>query len=400
MLKPPRVLIVSLFTAIVLIPVWPARAWIDAGHKIVAMMAWEELTPTARAGVVATLKAHPRFEKDLVRELPPTTEPTTQTVITDDFLEPLPGATDRHVFANAAVWPDLVRLQSHPMRATYNHPLWHYITIPIVVDNQPLPAEPKPKDPPPHNIVDALSKCVADLKDPAVSQADKAVALCWIEHLVGDIHQPLHSGGRVSPQYPKGDEGGNLIVLLRDPPYADSSTKLHLIWDSLPGQGKGDDVNRYQAEGIRSDPRFSREKMKEALTVTDFMAWANESHALAVRYVYLDGKLKGATTREARDSQREYLEREAQRDTRRDARREGQRAGTTQPAAAVDDAQPEILRPIGGQPQARTGPREYTSRVPGVPPGYIARAESVAIRQVALAGHRLADFLNAVYAEK
>src|SRR5207245_2526809 len=149
MLRSPRVLIVSLFAAFVLLPVWPARAWIDAGHKIVAMVAWDELTPAAKAGVLATLKAHPRYEKDLVRDLPPTTEPATQVVVPDDIVEPLPDAADRHVFANAAVWPDLVRSQSHPMRAAYNHPLWHYIDIPFIVDHQPLPAAAKPKGPPP-----------------------------------------------------------------------------------------------------------------------------------------------------------------------------------------------------------------------------------------------------------
>src|SRR5439155_20068799 len=141
-----------------------------------------------------------------------------------------------------------------------------------------------------------------------------------------------------------------------DPPFPDSRPKLHLIWDSLHGQGKYDDMDFYEAEGLRNDPRFSREKMKDALAVTDFMAWANESHELAVRYAYLDGKLKGATTREARDAQRENLELEAQRDARRDVSRDGQ-----SPASRSSDGQP----PREGQPrERRLGPRATGSKIP------------------------------------
>jgi hypothetical protein len=353
MLKTSRVFIMSLLAAFLLIPACPTLAWVDAGHKIVAMIAWEELTPAAKAAIIQTLKAHPQFEKDLLNERPATTAPTTQ-IIPDGLVEPMPDAADRHIFATAAIWPDMIRLQSHPMRAAYNHPYWHYISLPVVVDNQPVPPEKITDSAPPHNVVEALDKCVADLKDPAVSASDKAIALCWIEHLVGDIHQPLHAARLISPQFPTGDQGGNLITLLRDPPYPNSSMNLHLIWDSLPGQFKSEDFDRYEADGLRNDPRFSREKLKDLLAVTDFMSWAKESNALAAHYAYLDGKLKGAaTTRESRDGQ-------ASRD-------------------------------------ARSSPRDD---IPGVPPGYIAQAESVALRQLALAGHRLADLLNALYAGK
>lgn len=72
----------------------------------------------------------------------------------------------------------------------------------------------------------------------------------------------------------------------------------------------------------------------------DFAAWARESHDLAVKYVYLDGKLKAA--------------------------------------AAGHGSQPDPTTPI-----------------PGIPPGYLEQAERLAFRQVALAGYRTADLLNA-----
>src|SRR4051794_11990116 len=144
MQKPPRLLVAAILAALVLLPARPSFAWIDAGHKIVAMIAWDELTPATQLAVLQTLKAHPRYEKDLVNESP-ATQPLSEAII-----EPLPGAADRHIFATAATWPDIVRLQGHPMHAAYHHALWHYIDIPIVVGNQPIPVDKAENSPPPH----------------------------------------------------------------------------------------------------------------------------------------------------------------------------------------------------------------------------------------------------------
>ncbi len=73
------------------------------------------------------------------------------------------------------------------------------------------------------------------------------------------------------------------------------------------------------------------------------MAWAKESRQLAVDDAYLDGHLKAAV----------------------------------------------------GAPGGRT-----TGAVPGLPPGYLRQAEHVAMRQVTLAGYRLADLLNGVFDPK
>jgi hypothetical protein len=324
----------------------PARAWIDSGHKIVSMVAWEELTPKTKAAVLEILKAHPRYEKDLLANAP------------KDASEDEMG---RHLFASAAVWPDLVRLQSHPMRAAYNHPDWHYIDIPFVLDNQRLPTTHPSTQPGPRNIVEALHKVTGDIADAKVSAADKAIAMCWIVHLVGDIHEPLHAATLFSHQFPKGDQGGNLALVLRDPPYADSQMKLHLLWDELPGNYKSEDLDGYVATGLRTDKRYSRDALKDQLSVTDFAAWADESHALAVKYAYLDGNLKTAVA----------------------------------PPPPRDDQSPST-RPAA-PPKELLGSH---AKVPGVPPGYLAQSEEVAERQVVLAGYRLADLLNNAFDPK
>jgi hypothetical protein len=159
-------------------------------------------------------------------------------------------------------------------------------------------------------------------------------------HLCGDIHQPLHACELFSPEFPGGDQGGNAFIVLKTPPYPDSRSKLHLIWDSLPGDFEDRDIEGYIAEGLRMDPRFSRDNLKQMLAVTDFMAWANESHDLAVKYAYLDGKLKGANSQM--------------------------------------DSDPD--RPA-----------------PGLPRGYMENAEEIGNQRLILAGYRTADLLNSIF---
>ncbi len=320
----------AVFLLVVSLSAQPSRAWIATGHKVIAMIAWEDLTPKTRAAVTAILKQHPRFEKDL--------QAGADDGASDD-------AIALHAFAQAATWPDMVRLQEHPMHAEYNHPSWHYIDIPYIVGN----AAPAPEKAPttttgPHNIVEALAQCVAELKDPKTPPARQAVDLCWVEHLVGDIHQPLHAATLVSAEYPNGDQGGNGETVLREPPYPDSQANLHFIWDALPGDFMSDALDSFEAKGLRGDARYSRDMFKDLLPVTDFMAWAKESHALAVKDVYLDGRLKTAET-----------------------------------------------------PKGR---RFSSDPVPGLPPGYLEHAEKVAMHQVSLSGYRLADLLNATFDPK
>jgi hypothetical protein len=324
-----RKFIVFLFAVLVILPGRPALAWIDTGHKIIAFIAWEELTPKTRAAVLDLLREHPRYEKDLLAHPP---------------FDATPDQLDRHVFAMAATWPDMIRFQNHPMHAAYSHPAWHYIDIPFSVDGQTTQPEKTTDAPGPQNILEAMAKNMTDLSAGGVSPSDKAIALCWVLHLVGDVHQPLHTASMYSPEYPHGDQGGNLEVVLRDPPFPDSKIKLHLLWDELPGDFKSEDLEGYEAAGIRNDSRYSRDALKDELAATDFAAWAKESHALAVKYAYLDGNLQTAPAREDRSAPH--------------------------------------------------------TPIPGVPPGYIEQAERVATRQLALAGHRLADVLNATFDSK
>lgn len=59
--------------------------------------------------------------------------------------------------------------------------------------------------------------------------AERALFARYLVHIVGDIHQPLHSVSMYNETFPSGDRGGNSlkIVLLNG-----TTQNLHAFWDS------------------------------------------------------------------------------------------------------------------------------------------------------------------------
>jgi hypothetical protein len=74
------------------------------------------------------------------------------------------------------------------------------------------------------------------VRDPSASDKDKAIAIAWIMHLTGDIHQPLHTSARVTDSEPKGDQGGNLFHLTPQDTPREKQVNLHWFWDSIVGR--------------------------------------------------------------------------------------------------------------------------------------------------------------------
>lgn len=59
--------------------------------------------------------------------------------------------------------------------------------------------------------------------------AERALFARYLVHIVGDIHQPLHSVAMFNETFPSGDRGGNSIkiVLLNG-----TTQNLHAFWDA------------------------------------------------------------------------------------------------------------------------------------------------------------------------
>ena len=82
----------------------------------------------------------------------------------------------------------------------------------------------------PDNILSALAENQRRVKS-QVSADQRAIALAWLLHLVGDVHQPLHTVQLFTREYPHGDRGGNEVCVRLAPGRA--PLDLHRLWDGL-----------------------------------------------------------------------------------------------------------------------------------------------------------------------
>jgi hypothetical protein len=71
------------------------------------------------------------------------------------------------------------------------------------------------------NVYKALLKNEKMLKAPSSTKEQKAAALKFIVHFVGDLHQPVHVSRAE-------DKGGNTIQVQ----FGGQGTNLHSLWDS------------------------------------------------------------------------------------------------------------------------------------------------------------------------
>jgi hypothetical protein len=91
---------------------------------------------------------------------------------------------------------------------------WHYVTV---HRGKTYEQEGAPKE---GDAVTALAMFTKQLKDPKTSFADKQLALKFIVHIIGDLHQPFHTGTTE-------DHGGGTIKLN----FLWTDTTLHRLWD-------------------------------------------------------------------------------------------------------------------------------------------------------------------------
>jgi len=235
---------------------------------VIARLAWKELTPAERSRVVAILQKHPHYSS-FHREKKP-----------DGFTE------EEWVFLRAATWSDWVRNGSKEITRYHMGPV-HYVNIPIIAPDYQF----QPPAPAQQNILTQLaaSKLIATNGN----QEDRAVHLCWMFHLIGDIHQPLHCVTFYSPRFPKGDRGGNLAFAKMP---GRSTIKLHAFWDDLLGSStSASSVGNGVLEAEKVYIEFHDQIDKELAGNRTYQDWAKEGHRLATRHAYLDGKLNPAT---------------------------------------------------------------------------------------------------------
>jgi hypothetical protein len=250
----------------------PSYGWNRTGHRATALIAYRQLDEGTRQKVAALLRRNP-VAHDL----------WTGKKINSDT-DPALDA-----FMQASTFPDDVRPPSL-FSAEYHHGTEHYVTFRLgLKDDGKRSADPTEDD----DLFASYAAYTATVKShqPEVSDARKALALCWILHQVGDIHQPLHAVSRYSNAFPEGDRGGNLIHPFPNPrgkrPYSKS---LHSYWDDMLGDD--DVVKTFDALAERVEvvlSEFPRARFRKAeIEQDDVRTWARESCDAARDVVYRD----------------------------------------------------------------------------------------------------------------
>ncbi len=185
-------------------------------------------------------------------------------------------ARTRKLLMEMARWPDDIR------KSSYDHPTWHYASRPLIDSRHPPAADIR--DGSAGSAVEAFALNLSVAKDARAPAAERAIALCWILHLVGDIHQPLHAADQYSAGYPDGDHGGGLKYILD--PQTHQPMSLHWYWDQAVNRSSDTAPSRATELAAKFPPPTFTQLAKGGKGVEDFSGWAAESYALARSEAY------------------------------------------------------------------------------------------------------------------
>jgi hypothetical protein len=252
----------------------PAFAWDEAGHKITAYIAWQQMTPEVRERVLHLLRSAPEDAQLSTFYMP--------------YGSRSEEARKREFFMIAATWADIIKDRDFPVRnEKYNHSNWHYHDTLWMEKNGKVIYLPDTGEG--GQLMLKLADFDKVIRGPS-SDADKAIAVAWLEHLIGDLHQPLHTTGHaLGADDKKGDQGGNLFSLT--PKGAREKMNLHFFWDTIIGQNipnKSDLCEYDYLEPIAQDimKAFPFSSVESRLARDKYDVWEKESVDIATTEVY------------------------------------------------------------------------------------------------------------------
>lgn len=256
-------------------------AWNKAGHMVSGAIAYNVLNKTTEGReviekVVKILEKVPDEKglwKRLLAALP-------EDATGDD--------RKRYMFMLAARWPDDIR------GTPRDRPTWHYVNRPFRVEGSPTEGDNKVDK---ENIETALKKNIEQLKDPTGDAEKRAISACWIFHLVGDAHQPLHTAKLLDDgdfEAPKGDRGGTwFYVRVKD---GSVPISLHKMWDgAITRVEKYNNTSQWAIELLQKD-KLKPENLPEHNEKLHEV-WLDESFEAAKEIAYEEGDLEGSKER-------------------------------------------------------------------------------------------------------
>jgi hypothetical protein len=295
----------------------PAWSWGNTGHEAVACAAWRLLDQATKDKVWTLLQQVPtRNSPDGTKSIPGFQEWSANlpSGLSED---------EQHmwVFMRAATYPDSLKhtflhdsdVAPANASATANlgftdpdsHGYWHFVntafgtvaTAGVTPPQMPKtcasqaakPASDLPATPGVNasTEITRLSHAMTASESPALMAYD----MMWLEHLVGDVHQPLHAAVRFVDGV--GDLGGNCVVIKvpaalaahfkAGDPSATPPTELHAFWDDLPGGGSQMAATQTAVGYAGTLPAPDAAAVK----VSDPQAWVTESFTMAKSDAYV-----------------------------------------------------------------------------------------------------------------
>jgi hypothetical protein len=198
-------------------------SWGSVGHHAVAAIAENHLTPQAKSAVKAIL--------------------------------------GNESLADVSTWADEVR-NTPAMKYSTS---WHYINAPLGLSYDEFAKTIKGQEV--GNVYNAILKCERELMNPNSTKDQKAEALKFIVHFVGDSHQPFHVSRAE-------DKGGNTIQVQFD----GKGTNMHSVWDSKLIDHQGLTFEQMVKEYDTATPAEIKQWQSD-----DMMKWMYESYEIATK---------------------------------------------------------------------------------------------------------------------
>lgn len=234
-------MIPRLILAAIIVPLFsiPAHALGKDGHEAVCYIAYDQVSPQTREKIDTLISQDPEYGQ------------------IEDPAE---------AFAKSCVWADKIK----PVRSAE-----HYVNVPRTtkkITSLDCPEAEK-------CLLSAIVSDLAILKDTEASDEDKLVALKYMGHWIGDLHQPLHVSF-------KDDKGGNDVKIKK----VRGCKNLHQYWDKcIVAASLGSRTPRQFADDILND--FESGKYTRRDDVNFDHDWvtsaANSSFHILTSVVYL-----------------------------------------------------------------------------------------------------------------
>ena len=253
----------------------------------VAYVAYQKLTPAAKARVDALLMKNPDYNA-WVTSIPDTPANKDRRAVMAflraalwaDDIKGASGYTDDGAMVNGRI--NVFRPPNTPEAGQnigyadkLRHQYWHFHDTPLSNDHTPTQPAMTP------SALTQIPKMRQGLAQAMTSGSQDLPSydLVWLIHLVGDIHQPLHAAQRFSASQPQGDSGGNDVKLC----IAGCNQNLHSFWDGLFGTELNPDAAISLGQALLAEAPAP----PAGAGILDPAKWIEEGFKLAESVVYV-----------------------------------------------------------------------------------------------------------------